>query len=118
FPHIEDATISSIINHTFDPHHLWKLDPRLKNNPQKRTLQLVGSSLELASDELSLKQFKDLPYLFIPLTIYFEVLVFYVPGQAGAKLAMLFMRYLAILHEYSADYTLAALVRYHIDFAY
>jgi hypothetical protein len=28
FPHVEEATITSILAHTFNPYHLWKLDPR------------------------------------------------------------------------------------------
>lgn len=118
FPHVEDATISTIINHTFDPYHLWKLDPRLQNKTQKQTLQLVGLSLELASNEVSLKEFKDLPSLFVLLMVYFEILIHYAPAQSGATLAKLFMRYTAILHKYAANYTLSALVKYHIEFAY
>ncbi|KAF6742660.1 hypothetical protein DFP72DRAFT_860265 [Ephemerocybe angulata] len=101
---------AAIINHTFNSYHLWELNPRLKNKSHKCILQLVGAFLEIASNEVSMKKFKDIPSLLIPLS-YFEIL-------AGAKLAMLFMRYMVILHEYSADYTLLALICYHIDFIY
>ncbi|TEB18812.1 hypothetical protein FA13DRAFT_1719485 [Coprinellus micaceus] len=72
FPHVEEATIAAIISHTFNPYHLFKLDPCHHEKSSKKTLQLIGSSLEIASDETALKDFKDLTSLMVPLMVYFE----------------------------------------------
>ncbi|RXW11686.1 hypothetical protein EST38_g14169 [Candolleomyces aberdarensis] len=111
-----EATVNAIITHTFNPYHLWKLDPRYQEKNQKKTLQLIGNSLEIASDETALKDFKDITSLMIPLQVYFGIVVHYAPPSSAAALAKLFFQYTANLHKVASEYTWAAVVNYHVNF--
>ncbi|KAJ2932588.1 hypothetical protein H1R20_g4506, partial [Candolleomyces eurysporus] len=90
FPHVNEATINAIITHTFNPYHLWKLNPHHQEKNQKRTLQLVGASLKFASDETALKDFKEITSLMVPLQVYFKIIIHYVPPLSAAALSKLF----------------------------
>ncbi|TEB26944.1 hypothetical protein FA13DRAFT_1567987, partial [Coprinellus micaceus] len=116
FPHVEEATIATIISHTFNPYHLFKLDPRHHEKQQKKTLQLIGSSLEITSDETALKDFKDLTSLMVPLMVYFEIIVHYAPPSLAGELSKLFFQYSSHLHKVASEYIWSAIVNYHVHF--
>jgi hypothetical protein len=116
FPHVEEATITSILAHTFHPYHLWKLDPRHHERNQKKTLQLVGGSLEIAPDDTALKDYKDVASLVVPLNVYFEILVHYSSPSVSGAIAILFFRYLTHLHNMATEYSWSAVVNYHPQF--
>jgi hypothetical protein len=97
FPHVKEATITSILAHTFNPYHLWKLDPRYHEQNQKKTLQLVGGSLKITSDNAALKDYKDIASLVVPLNIYFEILVHYATPSVSGAIAILFFQYLTLM---------------------
>ncbi|KAJ2936519.1 hypothetical protein H1R20_g573, partial [Candolleomyces eurysporus] len=87
--------------------------PHEKN--QKKTLQLIGNSLEIASNETTLKDFKDITLLMIPLQVYFGIVVHYASPSSAAALSKLF-QYTANLHKVASEYTWATVVNYHVNF--
>ncbi len=117
FPEVEVATITSIIQHDLRCSDLYKLDPRYCNKAERKTLELNSTTLELSNDDSSLKKYKTLSSIVVPLTTYFSILMaHYQPMAKSALLGIQLFRYTAHLTKITSEYEWHAVVAYHMAF--
>ncbi|KAK0469349.1 uncharacterized protein EV420DRAFT_1235369, partial [Desarmillaria tabescens] len=117
FPEVEEATITSIIQHEFRSSDLYKLDPRyLYYNAEWKTLEHSGTAPEHPND-LSLKECKALSSIIVPLSTYFSILITHnQPTGKSALLAVQLFRYIVHLARIASEYEWHAVVSYHMAF--
>ncbi|KAL0567967.1 hypothetical protein V5O48_014024 [Marasmius crinis-equi] len=113
FPEVEAATIASIINHEFEAHDLYKLDPKSRDKTEGQILSLRGGSLTNSA----FKDYKSLSSVAVPLSTYFSIILVHAePTARVSNMAVDFFRYNSHLIKISDEYEWAAVVAYHMAF--
>ncbi|KAF8577682.1 hypothetical protein K439DRAFT_1306597, partial [Ramaria rubella] len=86
-PHVDAALRITIAKHEFCPGHLFKLDSTIKDKPRMKTFQLSDSSDFTQHDrDTSPKDYPSFQALFDPLSIYFEILQYFIISAAHIPL--------------------------------
>ncbi|KAH9844332.1 uncharacterized protein C8Q71DRAFT_732162 [Rhodofomes roseus] len=121
FPHVEDDTMSSILNHSLPGGDLYKLDSRRILEAQ---WDLIDASLDDSASPHALRSaphavdvYPTLDALLVPLNAYFSVLTLH--GLARGQPTMLpyyFFRYSSHLVKIATQYEWPAVLRYHLAF--
>ncbi|KAI0938101.1 hypothetical protein AcW1_004815 [Taiwanofungus camphoratus] len=118
FPHVQDDTMASIINHNLPGAELYKLDSRRILESQwdlvEATLDDSDASLRVSP---ALEIYRTLDSLLVPLNAYFSILCLH--GLGGGQPTMLpcfFFRYSSHLVKIASQYEWSAVVSYHLAF--
>ncbi|KAF8582193.1 hypothetical protein K439DRAFT_1351924, partial [Ramaria rubella] len=78
FPQVDAVLQLTIVRHEFQPGHLFKLDSTIKDKLKMKTFEISNSSDFMQHDrEASPKDYPSFHVLFDPLSIYFEILQFF-----------------------------------------
>ncbi|KAF9005387.1 hypothetical protein BDZ89DRAFT_1080041 [Hymenopellis radicata] len=119
FPEVEAAVITAIITHEFRASDLYKLDSRYRDKSERRTVEFNGSTgtLELTGEDSSLKEFKTLNSIIVPLSTYFSILLLHAQQAPNcARLGAALFTYNAHLVKMASEYEWHAVVAYHMAF--
>ncbi|KAK0438686.1 uncharacterized protein EV420DRAFT_1279926 [Desarmillaria tabescens] len=117
FPKVEVTTITSIIQHELRASDIYKLNTWHCDKPERKTLKLNGTKLELSNDDTALKEYKTLNSILDPLSTYFSILIMHTqPSGKSALLAVQLFRYNAHLSRIASEYKWHAVVSYHMAF--
>ncbi|KAF8576426.1 hypothetical protein K439DRAFT_1302604, partial [Ramaria rubella] len=79
FPQVKAALQLAIARHEFRPGHLYKLDSTIKDKPKTKTFEISDNGDFTQHDrDASPKDYPSFHALFDPLSIYFEILQFFI----------------------------------------
>lgn len=119
FPGVKEATITSVIRHELPPSDLYKLDPRYLDEGETKTAELGdGITYEFPNVNSSLKEYKTLSSIIVPLSTYFSILIAHYNQFAGnaASLAVQMFSYTADLASIANEHRWHLIVAFHMAF--
>ncbi|KAF8591390.1 hypothetical protein K439DRAFT_1327663 [Ramaria rubella] len=119
FPHVDSALRLSIARHKFHLGHLFKLDATVKEKPCPKSFEILDSGeLTQRERDASPKDYLSFRSLFDPLTVYFEILQYFIISSANIpaihQVAFGCSKYICIL--YHMQYEWASVLQYHFLF--
>ncbi|KAF8586068.1 hypothetical protein K439DRAFT_1305821, partial [Ramaria rubella] len=121
FPHVNPALRLSIAKHEFCPGHLFKLDATIKEKPCPKSFEIShsGEFTQCERDTFP-KDYPSFCSLFDPLTVYFEILQFFIISSANIpaihQVVFGCSEYMRILYQLYTQYEWAAILQYHFLF--
>ncbi|PBK67763.1 hypothetical protein ARMSODRAFT_863996, partial [Armillaria solidipes] len=118
FPQVKEATITSVIQHELPPSDLYKLDPRYLDEGETKTVELDdGITYEFPNVNSSLKEYKTLSSIIVPLSTYFSILIAHLQFAGNAALlAVQMFSYTADLARMANKHGWHLVVAFHMAF--
>ncbi|KAF8572924.1 hypothetical protein K439DRAFT_1302567, partial [Ramaria rubella] len=121
FPQINAALRLVITRHEFCPGHLFKLDSTIKDKPKAKMFEIFDSSnLTQHNRDASPKDYPSFRSLFDPLSIYFEILQFFIITSGNIPVIQQVVlgcsKYLQILYHLYTCYEWSSVLQYHFTF--
>ncbi|KAF8574844.1 hypothetical protein K439DRAFT_1371424, partial [Ramaria rubella] len=121
FPQVNAALRLVIARHEFHPGHLLKLDSTIKDKPRTKTFEISDSGDFTQHDrDASPKDYPSFRALFDPLSIYLEILKFFIIASGNIpaiqQVVLGCSEYLRILYQIYTCYEWTAVLQYHFTF--
>src|SRR5882724_6036668 len=121
FPDVRPALLLAISKHDFDPGHLFKLDPQMKDRPKDSALQLSDTGILIRAERnASPKEYPSFRSLHDPLHIYFSVITHQLIMSSNMSALINFTqgssKYMSSLYKLYLDYEWPQGLEYHFKF--
>ncbi|CAL1700628.1 unnamed protein product [Somion occarium] len=117
FPHIDEETMTAILNHDFPAAELYKLDTRRIQESSWHIVDLNDSLVSFRSVPSAREIYQNLDALMIPLNTYFSILsVHALSNGQPITVPHYFFKYSSHLIKIAAQYEWSAVLLYHFAF--
>lgn len=117
FRHVDEETLSTILNHDLPAAELYKLDTRRIKESQWHFVDLNDSTVQFRCVPSAREIYQSLDSLLVPLNTYFSILCMHgLSNGQPPTLPCHFFRYSSHLVKLAAQYEWQAVLLYHFAF--